>query len=110
MLRAKDGSAVRLNDRLFWSLGVALMVMTTIATTGLRVSAEKTSAAIGNEVESTVTPFDPSQIPFAEHGVFAIRPSMLVGDQMGPYGPLLRQLCTDTFESMEVPDLSLGID
>ncbi len=108
MLRAKEGSSTPRKDRLYWSLGVATLVLTTIATTGLRVSAEKTAPGpVTESAGSSVTAFDPGQLVLAEQGVFLVRPSILVGEEMGIYSPLLRQTITTHLKELGMPELAL---
>ena len=108
MLRAKDGSAPR--SVVLLSLGVTLMILTTIAATGLRASAETTGAAVTavkDGIRSDVTPFDVRQLPFSQQGAFVVRPSMLLGKQMGSYGPLVRAWFSGYLEHMGLGDVSL---
>lgn len=126
MLRAKDGSASSRYEKGVVSWGVPLLVLATVAATGMRASAQKTP--LEQQLDSSVSQakerahsdsrslgprkpsptFDLRELSHLEQGAFVIRPSLLVSDEMGVLGQVIRQRWLVVAKEVGFPALDLS--
>ncbi len=105
MLRAKDGSTSR-HDRRSWQLAICLMACASVAATGLRVSAERSTSDVHQPSSSAHEPFDPNQLPSSQ-GAFVLRPARWINQSSKGDAQTMLLLWKETVNQMELPAIDL---